>query len=159
MSEFDKWWDTHCISSNCEEDEAKIHFEAGQQSRQAKIDALQLSNHHLSVQVLDGNEHYDYLKKQRDELQAYINKAQRCLPYYLLDKESSENWIGGVQNKIVEGEVVIDELQGRIDEALTLIYKEKSKVECDTYKGVYADLIIGLGHELHLILKGNKDEN
>ena len=41
MSEFDKHWDTHCISSNCEEDEAKIHFEAGQQSQQAKIDELQ----------------------------------------------------------------------------------------------------------------------
>ena len=40
MSEFDKHWDTHCISSNCEEDEAKIHFEAGQQSKQAEIDAL-----------------------------------------------------------------------------------------------------------------------
>ena len=40
MSEFDKHWDTHCISSNCEEDEAKIHFEAGQQSQQAEIDAL-----------------------------------------------------------------------------------------------------------------------
>ena len=41
MSEFDKHWDTHCISSNCEEDEAKIHFEAGQQSQQAKIDEVQ----------------------------------------------------------------------------------------------------------------------
>ena len=41
MSEFDKHWDTHCISSNCEEDEAKIHFEAGQKSKQAKIDELQ----------------------------------------------------------------------------------------------------------------------
>ncbi len=41
MSEFDKHWDTHCISSNCEEDEAKIHFEAGQKSKQAEIDELQ----------------------------------------------------------------------------------------------------------------------
>ena len=41
MSEFDKHWDTHCIYSNCKEDEAKIHFEAGQQSQQAKIDELQ----------------------------------------------------------------------------------------------------------------------
>ena len=40
MSEFDKHWDTHCISSNCEEDEAKIHFEAGQKSKQAEIDVL-----------------------------------------------------------------------------------------------------------------------
>ena len=40
MTKFDKHWDTHCISSNCEEDEAKIHFEAGQQSKQAEIDML-----------------------------------------------------------------------------------------------------------------------
>ena len=41
MSEFDKHWDGWAIASNCTEDEAKIHFEAGQQSQQAKIDELQ----------------------------------------------------------------------------------------------------------------------
>ena len=40
MSEFDKHWDEWAIASNCPEDEAKIHFEAGQQSKQAEIDAL-----------------------------------------------------------------------------------------------------------------------
>ena len=29
------------IASNCTEDEAKIHFEAGQQSQQAKVDERQ----------------------------------------------------------------------------------------------------------------------
>ena len=38
MSEFDKHWNEWAIASNCTEDEAKIHFEAGQQ---AKIDELQ----------------------------------------------------------------------------------------------------------------------
>ncbi len=75
MSEFDKHWDTHCISSNCEEDEAKIHFEAGQQSQQAKIDELKMSNHHLSVQLVDSNAHYDHVKKERDELQARVDDA------------------------------------------------------------------------------------
>ena len=51
MSEFDKHWDTHCISSNCEEDEAKIHFEAGQQSQQAKIDELQARIDEASKQL------------------------------------------------------------------------------------------------------------
>ena len=41
MSEFDKHWDGWAIASNCTEDEAKIHFEAGQQSQQVKIDKLQ----------------------------------------------------------------------------------------------------------------------
>ena len=40
MSEFDKHWNEWVIASNCPEDEAKIHFEAGQQSKQAEIDAL-----------------------------------------------------------------------------------------------------------------------
>ena len=38
MSEFDKHWNEWAIASNCTEDEAKIHFEAGQQT---KIDELQ----------------------------------------------------------------------------------------------------------------------
>ena len=41
MSEFDKHWNEWAIASNCTEEEAKIHFEAGQQSQQAKIDELQ----------------------------------------------------------------------------------------------------------------------
>ena len=41
MSEFDKHWNEWVIASNCTEDEAKIHFKAGQQSQQAKIDELQ----------------------------------------------------------------------------------------------------------------------
>ena len=40
MSEFDKHWNEWEIASNCPEDEAKIHFEAGQKSKQAEIDAL-----------------------------------------------------------------------------------------------------------------------
>ena len=40
MSEFDKHWNEWAIASNCPEDEAKIHFEAGQQSKQAEIDAI-----------------------------------------------------------------------------------------------------------------------
>lgn len=56
--------------------------------------------------------------------------------------------------KLKDADHLVQKLQGRIDGALSLIYKEKSKVECDAYKGVDADLIIGVGYELHLILKG-----
>lgn len=51
-----------------------------------------------------------------------------------------------------------DELQKRIDEALKEIYSEKSKVECDVYQSVDADLIIGIGYDLHLILKGQNND-
>ena len=96
MSEFDKHWDTHCISSNCEEDEAKIHFEAGQQSQQAKIDELKMSNHHLSVQLVDSNAHYDHVKKERDELQARIDEALNML--CKLQHSSSERIYNDVGN-------------------------------------------------------------
>lgn len=72
MSEFDKHWDTHCISSYCEEDEAKIHFEAGAQSQQAKIDELQ-ARVDEALKILDGMRHngayraIDILKGNKDE--------------------------------------------------------------------------------------------
>ena len=68
MGEFDKHWDTHCISSNCEEDEAKIHFEAGQQSKQAEIDALKSKiqtalNKACMLQNSNGERIYNELKE------------------------------------------------------------------------------------------------
>ena len=53
MSEFDKHWDDWVIASNCTEDEAKIHFKAGQQSQQAKIDELQ-ARIDGALKILDG---------------------------------------------------------------------------------------------------------
>ena len=38
---FDEHWNGCCISSNCEEDEARFHFQSGQQSKQDEIDELQ----------------------------------------------------------------------------------------------------------------------
>lgn len=60
----------------------------------------------------------------------------------------------GQQSKQAE----VDDLQKRIDLALDVIYKEKSAVECDKYIGVDADLIIGIGYDLHKILKGDSHE-
>ena len=55
MSEFDKHWNEWAIASNCPEDEAKIHFEAGQQSKQAEIDALKakLDENHRPIHIDD----------------------------------------------------------------------------------------------------------
>ncbi|MCE6007467.1 hypothetical protein [Acinetobacter soli] len=57
----------------------------------------------------------DELQKSANEMDEYITTAQRCLPYYLLDQESAENWIGGVQNEIVRLEQKNDELHARVD--------------------------------------------
>ena len=72
MSEFDKHWNEWAIASNCTEDEAKIHFEAGQQSQQAKIDELQ-ARVDGALKILDGMRHngayraIDILKGNKDE--------------------------------------------------------------------------------------------
>lgn len=49
-----------------------------------------------------------------------------------------------------------EDYQERIDKALSIIYKEKSAVECGKYIGADADLIIGIGYELHEVLTGEK---
>ena len=62
-------------------------FEAGQQSQQAKIDELKMSNHHLSVQLIDSNTQYDHVKKERDALQTRIDEALKQL-----DLAYPESW-------------------------------------------------------------------
>ena len=79
MSEFDKHWNEWVIASNCTEDEAKIHFEAGQQSQQAKIDAITkqrdsfIKAHHIAMN--DVCEH----KAKIDELQARVDEAMKYI--------------------------------------------------------------------------------
>ena len=59
-----------------------------------------------------------------DELRAYITKAQGCLPYYLLDIKSKDNWIGGVQSYIVELEVKIEESILKLEAINSSIWEE-----------------------------------
>ena len=66
------------------------------QSQQAKIDELKMSNHHLSVQLVDSNAHYDHVKKERDELQARIDEALNML--CKLQHSSSERIYNDVGN-------------------------------------------------------------
>ena len=66
MSEFDKHCDGWAIASNCTEDEAKIHFEAGQQSQQAKIDELQARIDEALKEIesgITGKHHIHYIAK------------------------------------------------------------------------------------------------
>ena len=77
MSNFEEWFLSNGIPLDTDFNVAKRAFEAGQQSQQDKIDELKMSNHHLSVQLVDSNAHYDHVKKERDELQARIDEALR----------------------------------------------------------------------------------
>lgn len=72
---FDEHWNGCCISSNCEEDEARFHFDAGSQYKQDEIDRLKMSNHYLSVQVIDAEAYSEHWKYERDKLQKRIDLA------------------------------------------------------------------------------------
>lgn len=50
-------------------------YEAGQQSKQSEIDGLKMSNHYLSVQVIDAEAYSEHWKYQRDRLQKRIEDA------------------------------------------------------------------------------------
>ena len=67
MSEFDKHWNEWAIASNCPEDEAKIHFEAGQQSKQAEIDAIKSKLSDI-YDASDENETVEHLLNEIQEL-------------------------------------------------------------------------------------------
>ena len=72
---FDKHWDKYCILSNCEEYEARFHFQSGQQSKQDEIDELKMTNHNLSVMVAEAESYSEYWKYERDKLQKKIDDA------------------------------------------------------------------------------------
>ena len=110
MSEFDKHWDTHCISSNCEEDEAKIHFEAGQQSQQAKIDSLNKNIEALHVEIGRIQKEYQGMfegmqggQKTINELQGRIDKAIVQINLYY-DSNGMEDIVLSDISEILKGE-------------------------------------------------------
>lgn len=72
---FDEHWNGCCISSNCEEDEARFHFDAGSQYKQDDIDKLKMSNHNLSVMAAEAESYSEYWKYERDKLQKKIDDA------------------------------------------------------------------------------------
>ena len=62
---FDEHWEELCIASNCTEDEALIHFEAGAASRQAEIDNLsRLMNEAVKAAVSQKQAEIDALQKR-----------------------------------------------------------------------------------------------
>lgn len=77
MIDFEEWFLSNGIPLDTDFNVAKRAFEAGKQSQQDKINGLKMSNHHLSVQLVDSNAHYDHVKKERDELQARVGEAMK----------------------------------------------------------------------------------
>lgn len=74
-------------------------YRVGQQSKQAEIDKLKMSNHYLSVQVLDAEAYSDYWKKNHDRLQAEIDALKAELAkhqregYKLVPEEPTEEML------------------------------------------------------------------
>ena len=86
---FGKHWDKCCILSNCEEYEARFHFQSGQQSKQDEIDGLQnridelkMANHNLSVMTAEAESYSDYWKYELDKLQKRIDRAVEHIEDY-----------------------------------------------------------------------------
>lgn len=50
-------------------------FKTGEQSKQAEIDELKMTNHNLSVMVAEAESYSDYWKYERDKLQKRIDTA------------------------------------------------------------------------------------
>lgn len=48
-------------------------YKAGQQSKQVEVDKLKMSNHYLSVQVIDAEAYSEHWKYERDKLQKRID--------------------------------------------------------------------------------------
>ena len=77
---FGKHWDKYCILSNCEEYEARFHFQSGQQSKQDEIDELQ-KNFNNALKTIDIQQQFlddtdgtiKIITSQVDELQNRID--------------------------------------------------------------------------------------
>ena len=87
-NDFDSWFDSVNLNMEFWESPvcaARFGYEAGQQSRQEEINNLVMSNHHLSMQLADSGNFYDYEKKRADELQNMVVKVLaelESIPYW-----------------------------------------------------------------------------
>ena len=76
--DFTQWKDEYGLEfepnySKETELDCKAAFKAGQQSRQAEIDELKMTNHNLSVMVAEAESYSEYFKYERDKLQKKID--------------------------------------------------------------------------------------
>lgn len=72
---FDEWWEDNYMNLSADRTEAGDIYNLGAESRQAEVDELKMSNHHLSVQVIDSGDFYNHEKRHGDALQKRIDRA------------------------------------------------------------------------------------
>ena len=90
-----KWDEDNYASENTEL--AKDFFEAGQQSKQAEIDALKMGNHNLSIMVAEAESYSEYWKYERDKLQKRLDEINNHLEISYdenRDDDSHSYWSG-----------------------------------------------------------------
>ena len=75
---FDDWY-TEAKKSNNDGFSAKDFFQAGQHSKQAEIEELQMANYNLSVMSAEAESYSEYWKYERDKLQKKIDLVLDCI--------------------------------------------------------------------------------
>ena len=150
---FGKHWDKYCILSNCEEYEARFHFQSGQQSKQDEIDELK-KNFNNALKTIDIQQQFlddtdgtiKIITSQVDELQNRIDElkmANHNLSVMTAEAESySDYWkyeLDKLQKRVNELELInfdselhfdaakehIDSLQKQLDEIKELNNERK----------------------------------
>ena len=75
---FDDWINVNGFIFRPEQyDLYKFLYEVGQQSKQAEIDELKMTNHNLSVMVAEAESYSEYWKYEQDKLQKRIDELSK----------------------------------------------------------------------------------
>ena len=142
---FDDWINVNGFIFRPEQyDLYKFLYEVGQQSKQAEIDELKMTNHNLSVMVAEAESYSEYWKYERDKLQKRVNELE------LINFDSELHFDAAKEH--------IDSLQKRIDEInnhLEINYDENRGDDIHSYWSGYNQAL----RELFEILKGDSHES
>ena len=95
---FDDWINLNGFNFRPEQyDLYKFLYEAGQQSKQAEINELKMTNHNLSVMVAEAESYSEYWKYERDNLQKRIDEISNHVEINYdenRDDDSHSYWSG-----------------------------------------------------------------
>ena len=95
---FDDWINVNGFIFRPEQyDLYKFLYEVGQQSKQAEIDELKMTNHNLSVMVAEAESYSEYWKYERDKLQKRLDEINNHLEINYdenRDDDSHSYWSG-----------------------------------------------------------------
>ena len=95
---FDDWINVNGFNFRPEQyDLYKFLYEEGQQSKQAEINELKMTNHNLSVMVAEAESYSEYWKYERDNLQKRIDEISNHVEINYdenRDDDSHSYWSG-----------------------------------------------------------------